>query len=379
MRIDHRWLSDIEIERSKEMTRQAKDRPRRHHHVPQMYLRRWAAVDGSSRLVRMTDLATRESDARNPDSLANEPWFYRITADDVDPVEVPDLWFEIHMSRVENDAKHVLDSLDRLPDGQIRDRNLMTDLAVFVGLQSQRTVRSRQGELDIDAGIRRFGVRNVVGEPEMLPRLCLFTGRHYSPDRRDELADEIAEELGDRPLISDADTGAKPRAIESAIGVWRNTVVPHLLVQRSWWLYSTAPLATCDEPVIYIGGRKGRASATSYTFGDAPLVLFPLDPGRLLVLADFTYRPTGPFVLDDADTAAINYEIGAACQQFVYEQDGSGIAAGLHVPPRPVFDPISATTFWESVHPPTRWLPGEGPEWPLSRWSVEAYLAADRR
>ncbi|MDJ0104996.1 lipase family protein [Rhodococcus erythropolis] len=41
MRIDHRWLSDMEIERSRERTRLLRDRPRRHHYVPQMYLRRW--------------------------------------------------------------------------------------------------------------------------------------------------------------------------------------------------------------------------------------------------------------------------------------------------------------------------------------------------
>ena len=286
-----------------EMTRNNKGRPRRHHHVPQMYLRRWASINGSSCLVRMTDIQTRATDPRNPDSLANEPWFYRIAANDVDPSDVPDLWFEIHMSRVENDAKHVLDSLDQLPDGPIRDQNLRTDLAVFVGLQSQRTVRRRQGELDIDAGIRRFGVRPVVGEPEILPRLCLITGRHYNSDRHDELADEIAEELAGRPLISDSDDGAKARAIESAIGLWRNTVVPHLLVQRSWWLYSTAPLATCDEPVIYIGGRQGRASASSYTFGGAPLVLFRLFAVSSGIDADWVCsagsggcRPTVPCV-----------------------------------------------------------------------------------
>ncbi|WP_139282049.1 DUF4238 domain-containing protein, partial [Rhodococcus zopfii] len=212
----------------------------------------------------------------------------------------------------------------------------------------------------------------------ILPRLCLATGRHYDPSRHNELADEITAELLSRKLISDAENGAKARSIESAIGVWRNTVVPHLLMQRSWWLYSTGALATSDEPVIYIGGRKGRSAPSSYAFREAPLVLFPLGPNRLLVLADATYRPAGPFVLDDSDTAAINFEIAAACQRFVYEREGDGIAADIQVPPRPAFDPHTATTFWESVHPPTRWQPGEGPTWPLNRWSAESNPSTGR-
>lgn len=337
-----------------------------------MYLRRWQLENGSSQLIRMTDIGTHESALRNPDSVAHEPWFYRITAEDIDPDSVPDLWFEIHMSRIEDDAARWLKGLDALPDGQLQDQELITDLAVFVGLQSQRTLRRRQGELDIDAGIRRFGVRQVIGSPEVLPRVCMTTGRRYDPLRHDELADEITREMGDRPLISSAENGAQARAIESAVGVWRNTVVPHLALQRSWWLYSTAePIATCDEPVIYLGARQGRSAPQSYTFGNAPLVLFPIGPHRVLVLAFPTYRPTTPFVLDASDVAAINFEIAAACHQYVYERDGSEIAQNLAVPPRPKFDPTAATTFWDSIHPPTRWSPDEGPPWPLQHWSAE--------
>ncbi|WP_204165063.1 DUF4238 domain-containing protein [Rhodococcus oxybenzonivorans] len=336
-----------------------------------MYVSRWQSAGASSRLIRMTDIDTHETELRNPDSLANAPWFYRISGDDVDSEDVPDLWFEIHMSRVENDAKRWLAALDDLPNGRLLDRELITDLAVFVGLQSQRTVRRRQGELDIDSGIRRFGAREVIGSPEVLPRVCVATGRRYDPARHDALADEIAAELLSRPLVSSAENGAQARAIESTIGLWRNSVVPHLLIQRSWWLYSTnIPLATCDEPVIYLGATQGRDSPEAYALGSAPLLAFPIGPNRLLILAGAAYHPAQPFELDDSDTAAVNFEVAAAAMRYVYERDGSDIARNITVPRRPAFDPQKAETFWESVHPPTRWSPGAGPDWPLQRWSL---------
>lgn len=36
----NKWLSDAEIERSKELTRNNSQRTRIHHFIPQMYLRR---------------------------------------------------------------------------------------------------------------------------------------------------------------------------------------------------------------------------------------------------------------------------------------------------------------------------------------------------
>jgi hypothetical protein len=135
VKVDHKWLTDAEIEKSKEQTRKARDRPLRHHVVPQMYLRRWALDDGSkSKLILRTDIDTHESEPRNPDSVAHHPDFYRIEGDGIDPHQVPDLWFEMHMSRIENDATYWLMNLSDLPDGRITDRDRIIDLAVFIGL-----------------------------------------------------------------------------------------------------------------------------------------------------------------------------------------------------------------------------------------------------
>ncbi len=322
-----------------------------------MYLRRWAGDGG----VRFTEVATGESDIKDPEAIANDEYFYRIEAPDIDPDEVPDLWFETHMSRIEDAAARWLRALDGSPDGRLTNTNLCENLAVFVALQSQRTPRARAAELDIEAGIARFGARNIIDDRRILPILCQARNIAYRPSLHNQIVNQILSQ----PLISES---AKPKAIESAIGVWRNTIAPHL-EGRSWWLVSTPdPLMTSDEPVVLIG--PGQPREYRPRFFNSPLVLFPVGPDRLLMLAHSDSRLSQPFTLDTDETRAVNLEIMASCHEYVYEHPASDIAAHISVPDLPAFDPAAAATFWESVMVPTRW---QGvtplPDWPLPRWT----------
>lgn len=144
----NRWLTDNEIDRSKSLTRNNPQRTRCHHYVPQMYLRRWAGDDG----VRFVEVATGESDIKDPEEIANDEFFYQIEAPDIDPDEIPDLWFETHMSRIEDGAARWLRALDGAPDGRLKNTNLCENLAVFVALQSQRTPRARAASSTLRPG-----------------------------------------------------------------------------------------------------------------------------------------------------------------------------------------------------------------------------------
>jgi hypothetical protein len=358
----NKWLSDEEIERSKQITRDNPQRTRIHHFVPQMYLKRWADSSGD---LRFTEIDTGRSELTAPEAIANDEFFYQIVGEDIDPDNEPDLWFETHMSRIEDVAAKWLRALDNLPDGRVKDPNLADNLAVFVGLQSQRTPRRRAAELDIDAGIERFGARNILNDRRILPIICKANGIPYSPARHNQIVEEI---LANQPFSSEP----KAKAIDTAIKVWRNRVTPRFADERTWWLAtSDDPIATCDEPVVLIG-KTGQPRDRFPSLDSTPLVLFPIGPHRLLISANQGRQLLRPHTFTFEEAQAVNLEIAANCLENVYEKPGSDIAAHIGVPPQPEFNPSTASTFWEAAMPPTRWASAIAtPEWPLRRWTTD--------
>ncbi|MFI8662079.1 DUF4238 domain-containing protein [Rhodococcus qingshengii] len=357
----NKWLSDAEIERSKERTRNNSQRTRIHHFDPQMYLRRWACGPVSP-LVRFTEIATGRSDLDLPEAITNDEFFYQIIGDDIDPDVEPDLWFETHMSRIEDAAARWLRSLDHRAAGKITDPNLSGNLAVFVGLQSQRTPRARAGNLDISSARDRFNVREALDHPVILPILCRETGIDYTPARHHQIIDEI--------MLKPEYTGPKAAAIETSLNVWKNHITP-FLAQRTWWLVtSEQPLLTCDEPVVLIGW-PGQQRHPAPGFATAALVMFPIGPHRLLLATPESLRLRPPFTLSSEETRAVNLEISYNAIEFTYEEPSSDISAHMTLPPLPPFDRSTATNFWEALRPPPgRWAGLNAPEWPLQRWTA---------
>lgn len=350
----HRWTSGDEIEESKRLAMQGSV-GKRHHHVPQMYLRRWANGDGK---VRLTKTITGASYDQPTKEIARGDNLYTISADDLES-EFPGLWLEKHMSRIESEAVSWFGALDDLSDGRVIDDDLIANLAVFVALQDQRTLRSRAQELRIEDALNRFGRAEIASQA--LPNLCRLYGIRYSP----QLHEQLLQEILDVPLIS---AERKPRAIESAIGVWRNQAVPHFAKRRTWWLLSTAsPLLTCDEPVVYLGGPARERWQTA-NWLSSPFFVYAIGPHRLLVLTAPGFDLRAPYDLDDAEVAQVNFEIVAASNEFSYERPDTTIAGSIEVPPWPEHNPDSANTFMEAVLAPTRWREGEGPAWAVPRW-----------
>lgn len=352
--LSHRWTSDVEIEESKRQTGETAV-GKRHHYVPQFYLSRWSNADGK---VRLTKTATGDSHIQPPEDIAKRDNLYTITADDLEP-DFPSRWLEKHMARIESDAAGWLRALDDLPAGRMVDGDLIANLAVFVALQDQRTLRKHDQELRIEDALDRFGRAEILSP--LLPFVCRLYRIPYSPHRHDA----ILQQFLNRPLIS---AERKPRALESTIGVWRNQAVPHFAAQRNWWLIeSDPPLLTCDEPVVYLGGSIRPRWRTS-SWAASPIVLFPVGPHRLVVLttAGLDLRP--PYELDAAEAAQVNFEMVAASNEFCFERPDSNIGASIRVPPWPDTDPASASTFMEAVLPHSRWNEGEGPPWAVSRW-----------
>lgn len=364
----NRWTSDTEIEHSKDATRRNSQTTIRHHYVPKMYLKRWS-IAGSSE-IQYLNVKTNVGGCVDPDAIAFEENFYEIEASDIDSDLNPNMWFETHMGRIEDKAAHWLRALDGLQDGRVRDPNILSNLAVYVGLQSQRTIRSRQSELDIGRAIEHYGAKYVLNIPDVLPSVCTLYNIPYSLGRHREIAQSVINQ----GVIS---TSAQPKAIESAIGVWRNQIVPHLENDRSWWLASTkTPLITSDEPVVLIGTKR-HSRELPVSFRSAPLILFPIGPRRLLVLAGQKAQLRAPTSLTPAETKFVNRELAFNCNELIFDEPGSTAAVQIRVPPYPSAAqefPASVRNFAELarlVSLPTRWTGAPyQPQWPLSRWTT---------
>lgn len=308
-----RWLTDTEIAASKEITSRDPADKQRHHFVPQMYLKRW--LNGGPK-VQWRDIIQGRTGFAPPKAVACQPHFYSYSSPN-DPA----LWVETHLGRIENDAARLLDDLTSMPDGQITDQAIIHNLAVFVGLQSQRTPRVR-------------AVNNAI--------------ESWNP------------------------TGNDPQtaAIDMAIHTWRAAVVPHFSSRTYWLVSSASPLITCDEPVLHLGypewTRKKRLSLMT-----TALLVFPIGPRRLLILAagdDACVSP--PFELTAAETDAVNLEIAANCLQFTYEPHDTSIVRHLPVPPGASPTVSADANIFLATNLDTRWSTADRPPpWPLSRWA----------
>ncbi|WP_280428815.1 DUF4238 domain-containing protein [Nocardia brasiliensis] len=309
-----RWLTDAEIAESKRIAANDQAKKTRHHFVPQMYLRRWL-IEGNSN-VQYRDVDQGRTGFGSPKSVAFQDNFYNYNAPNA-----PELWVETHLSRVESDAAVLLKELDNLPDGRITDQVVIDNIAIYVGLQGQRTPRVRTVNDAIET-------RNPSGK--------------------------------------DPQTAA----IDMAVYTWRAVVFRNFSARTAWLVSSAAPLVTCDEPVAYHGypnwTRKKRLSLAT-----AALVLFPLGPHRMLVLAadNKHIRVAEPFQLGTEEASAINLEIAANCLQFVFEQQNTRIARELPIPSGTAPTVGSDPNIYVATNLDTRWAAVEqSPRWPLTRW-----------
>jgi hypothetical protein len=83
------------------------------------------------------------------------------------------------MSRIESEAAGWFGVLDDLRDGRVIDYDVIANMAVFVALQDQRTLRSREQELRIEDSLNRFGRADIMSQA--LPLVCRLYGIPYSP------------------------------------------------------------------------------------------------------------------------------------------------------------------------------------------------------
>lgn len=351
MKFDHPWLEDDFVEKSRRIGRS--EQGKKHHHVPQMYLKRWA-VDGR---VQPTDVDYRQTHPpQSPKNIACQNNFYSLPKVD-GTVDLPLKWIETHLGRIESECAGRLDELTAWGSGVVSGTALKRDLSVFLGLQVTRTVSNRQRALVLVKG------------PDGAKRLFLKKANpQWSPAQIEESMNRRQED-------------PKHEVLDLMIKDVRN-VVADALYQREWAVYRTAsPLVTCDDPVVFLAGPPLPRSIAVGAIGSA-VVLYPVGPHCLLVMLRPGLWHRGPYTLDAAETLSINTEIVAAATKTAFERPGDDIAMNSAVPARAVVaelddeqahnlgDVEALQHLLQAVTPRTRWAAdaSAAPDWPVSRW-----------
>lgn len=346
-RFEHEWLADSFVQETQTLA--ASEAARRHHYVPEFYLRRWC-VNGELKPVVVDSKAALTP--RPPRSVAFERDFYTIPTS-AHTSGIPLRWVETHLARIEDKcSKHIAALVDG-PIGVVSDLGMMRDMSVFLGLQVSRTVTGRQRAMAI------------VSAPDTAKRKLLT---HLSPSATPA---EIDQSMQDQ--LPDREHGAIRIIIEDV----RNALATSIL-DRHWAVYETAnAFVTSDEPVVMVAGPPHLRS----TFGRAKpsaVLIYPLSPDRLLVMRRTDLKETQNFVLNEAETRSVNCEILATAARVAFERPTDVIAENLPVPSglplvEPDYEHLSdddaIVMMLGAAVPPNRWMSADDiPPWPVTRW-----------
>lgn len=345
-RFDHEWLSDAFVEQSRTLA--VRETARRHHYVPEFYLRRWC-VDGK---LKPFDIDTRTAlHPRPPRSVAFERDLYTIPTDP--SANTPMIWLETHLSRIETQCSKHIATLVSESVGIVDDHKVTRDLSVFLGLQVSRTVAARHRTMAI------------VSAPDSAKRKLLqqlmpsATPAEIDQSMEDQLPDRTHEAI--RLLVEDV----------------RNTLASGMF-NRRWAVYESAsPAVTSDEPVVMIAGPPHQRSS-SVGAGLSAALLYPLSPDRVLVMLRADLGHTEPFTLDKHEMESINWEVLATANRVSFERPNDSIGEGASVPSRrPLVEPDyghlgdddAIALMLSEATPSSRWDgTSTPPPWPIARW-----------
>lgn len=300
------------------------DGARKHHVVPNSYLRRWAGTSGQ---VQVTDLETRKTFPSSPVNAARVTDFYRVDSPDLDPVEMPPAFVENMLSIIEGRAVPALDNL--LAKGVSgltgQDRG---DIATFLGFQAARGQQTRNMITGMAADMSPY-MHSADMTMDGIKAQLETNGVPFSEEVLAEFR-EFQEGLKDGSIVM-----LPQQAVLVGMPMSIGVEIAEVLFSRHWVLFRTsAVLLTCDEPVVPIGG-PGRPRTQRSGMGTAPVVVFPVAPDAMLAMFLSAPGPTQRAPLNLVDLAELNREITAAASRWAIDRKGRKTALAFDIPAWP--------------------------------------------
>lgn len=292
--------------------------PRRHHLVPQFYLRRFANAHDKI-MVSRRDLQKRF--LTSVERAARETDFYT-----VETTEGSSQLVEQILSRVETLAAQ---SIERLVAGGFpptqEDRE---NVAVFIALQLTRGRDHRHAwNVVADAFLKL----SLEGMTEAGVRQAL-TSAYGRPPTKEEVAS--AYELVENP----ESYFVVPHQNESIEAMLDNLqfLVPPIL-ERTWKIaeFDKPLLLTSDSPVVLWSPRDQNRELRGIGLLTAKHIRFPLDPWHALILVKGTEGRERMHFIDERHSLEMNWGTAARAYEWIYHHPEQDPLAGLEPLPAP--------------------------------------------
>lgn len=222
--------------------------PRKHHLIPDSYLKRWA-IDGQ---IRVTEATTRYSYKTSPANAGRETDFYRIEDPNLDPEVLPPLLFEHLLSKIEDRAIPGIDHLLAFGlEGLKPDDGVW--LAIYMAFQFTRGRAFRAEQL---AFMQNFFRVQHPATTDHARWLVEQAGELPTSER-------VAKALEGLRAIHDGSivVSKGPAGMIGMGGEAAEVLVPQFLL-RDWFVYRSdlSPIITSDEPIVVIDGPNGDRS-----------------------------------------------------------------------------------------------------------------------
>jgi len=275
--------------------------PRRHHYIPQFYLRRFADQQGHVRMIRRSTGKSVKSSVTN---AAVTTGFYDVEAE----TGLPRDSFEAALGDVEGEAAQALKRVDeRTWPPSDYDR---ATVAMFMGLQMVRTPE------------HRFMFEEMA-DVQLKSNLTVIT--------RDEVADILvkagedpSEENIDEHLAAIRQTDEYTLTMGQGFmwGVLLGDVAPRLAMVLSegydWHLMESdrRVLATSDHPVLPWKSQPERFLGMGVVNADA--IVLPIDSKKLLLLTSERHGVSLRFPLSRAQARETNGYLVAHSNEWVF-------------------------------------------------------------
>ncbi len=248
--------------------------PRRHHYVPQVYLKNF--INEDHKKIHVYDKKIKKHFTSNIRDIALEKDFYKVPS-----IEEPMYWEYYFSKEVEPKYPKIVSNLQgycnlSLNEAKILNNSLKNDIAYILLSQLFRTKKSR----------RNF---HKVAKQSSHKILKELTDTIFS-----FLPDDDKYRMQKIEIHDDVFTDIELKVFNDPVRVERNK---ELLIKRNWVIYHNTiskqiPFITSDHPLNYVNYQSNDLGFRDNGIGtNTTIIYFPITKGILLAIYPEHYRP----------------------------------------------------------------------------------------
>ena len=306
-----------------ELPPNADNPPRRHHYVPEMYLRRFASRSkgkGTPRVRRVEPrLGPVSAITIGVHDAAVETDFYTTETDDPRRAHEAE-----HIIGVfEKAAGYAFANLDRRPN-DLPDDIDRENLSLYMALQFVRGHDTRDFQERFYTQTSRMLMRVAASQPNYV--------RNFLTERGDDASDEAVAKASAAFSKAAKTVTATPHKNETVAAILRGPTdfMPYFF-KRKWIVArSKAPFLTSDRPVVLLERQDPSDAWRGVGLGTADMIIFVLDRQRALLMQHpLPDHHEGVVDIEPHQTRAINRAVANRARRWLFHHPQADPLAGV--------------------------------------------------